>query len=75
MAAVKKKKQMSIKGLIDIFAKHEIEGEKMNQKLLRQFKENNPGVKPPKWFTDGFNVSSALKLMCEEIQSIKGNWE
>lgn len=66
---------MNIKKLVTIFSEHEIEAKKRFQEDLQRFIENNPGIEPPDHFKDSFNICSAMKLMCEEIVSIKEKLE
>lgn len=66
---------MTLKSLVKTFSVHEKEQEKLHQRNVKDFLENNPGKKLPPWMGDDFSLPAALKLICEEIMIIKGNWE
>ncbi len=63
--------QYSLESLAEIFAVHAIKAKKINEDLIREFKENNPGEPLPDHFQDDFNLPLALSRICKEILELK----
>lgn len=57
--------------LIKTFKLHAKRSEKLNKKLIKDFKENNPGEPLPDPFDDDFSLPLALESICKEIQALK----
>lgn len=62
---------MDIQELIETFSRHEIEAKKNKEELLMRFMEDYPNEIPPDHMTNDFCITTALKLMCQEIADIK----
>jgi hypothetical protein len=61
----------TIEELEKTFRIHAIRSEELNKKLIKEFKENNPGQPIPDPFNDNFSLPIALASMCAEIIKLK----
>jgi DNA-binding Xre family transcriptional regulator len=65
------KHDYSIDNLALNFVEHSMEIEKIMEKNIKKFEENNPGEPLPANFLNRFNICTALSVMCNEILDLK----
>lgn len=53
------------------FAEHAIEAKKLNEVIVKTFKENNPDEPLPIHMTSDFSLCAALACICNEILKLK----
>jgi len=53
------------------FKEHHKRSVKLNKKLIKDFKANNPGEPIPDPFNDDFSLPLALAAICKSIQDLK----
>ena len=64
------KNKYDIDSLIETFEIHSIKAKAMQEELIKQYKEINDGPLPAH-LRDDFQLTKALKSMCEEIKKLK----
>lgn len=57
--------------LIKKFSQHKEESKVTNNKLCKQFKNNNPKTPIPEYLQNPFNIPEALLCICKEIDELK----
>jgi hypothetical protein len=61
----------TLESLIDVFSDHSIRYEEDRIKWIENFKKDYPSEPVPTYLEEYFNLSSALKCICEEILMLK----
>jgi len=61
----------SIEDLAKTFKLHHVRSEKLNKKLIKEFKEKNPGEPIPDPFNDDFSLPLALESICHALLELR----
>jgi len=63
----------TIEELQKTFLIHEKKSKEMNEKMLKEHKENYPDEPIPDFYLEEFSLPAAMASICSEILSLKNN--